>query len=251
MSLAEYRESDLEKLRASDLLTHMPEAGQNALDVGARDGHFSCLMAERFSRVTALDLECPRLSHPKISCEAGDAVALRYSDRSFDFVLCAEVLEHIPEPALSAACKEIVRVSSRHILIGVPFKQDIRVGRTTCVTCARPNPPWGHVNSFDLPRLRQLFNGCDVGSVSYVGVALQATNAVSTRLMDFAGNPYGTYSQDEPCVYCGLKLLPPQPRTPLQRVATRLSVWSRRMTEVISRPHPNWIHVLFTVRVDP
>ncbi len=68
MSLTEYRNSTAEQQRAADLLRLTPESGQEALDIGARDGYFSLLLADRFAKVTALDLTEPDIQHPKICC---------------------------------------------------------------------------------------------------------------------------------------------------------------------------------------
>src|SRR6185295_9096732 len=197
MSMAEHREGPAEKRRTEDLLRLMPAFGGTALDIGARDGHFSILLAERFDRVIALDLEKPAIDHPKVECVKGNAAELDVADRSMDFVFCAEVLEHIPPEILGRVCGEIERVSKGQILIGVPYKQDLRLGRTDCVSCRGRNPPWGHVNSFDERRLAELFPACKIDSVSFVGKTEAQTNSLSALLMDLAGNPYGTYEQQE------------------------------------------------------
>jgi len=243
MDLTEYRSSSSELERTSDLLQLMPAKGQHALDIGARDGHFSLLMADRFERVTALDLTEPTISHPRVQCVQGNAAGLVFSDKSFDFVFCAEVLEHIPTSILHKVCFEIERVASQHILIGVPYKQDIRVGRTTCYSCGERNPPWGHVSTFDERRLTKLFRHCEVETISFVGVSTEQANLLSAALMDFAGNPYGTYGQEEPCVHCGRPLLPPPKRTPSQMIATKLAFWLRNTTNLFVRPRGNWLHV--------
>ena len=51
-----------------DLLRLTPESMSEALDIGARDGYFSLLLADRFAKVTALDLTEPDIQHPKICC---------------------------------------------------------------------------------------------------------------------------------------------------------------------------------------
>ncbi len=243
MDISQYRSSGPEQQRTADLLRLMPEHGRHALDIGARDGHFSRLMAERFDRVTALDLSRPDIVHPRIDCVQGDATALQFADGCFDFVFCAEVLEHIPSPGLEQACREIERVASRQILIGVPYRQDLRVGRTTCYHCGRPNPPWGHVNRFDEARLATLFPGCRVETRSFVGSNRESTNWLSTALMDYAGNPWGSYTQEEPCIHCGSALKPLPPRTPAQKLATRLAFWTRQLTERFTPAHGNWLHL--------
>ena len=56
MVSSEYRASPNEQKRTWDLLSLTPLKGRRALDIGARDGHFSLLLAERFDEVIALDL---------------------------------------------------------------------------------------------------------------------------------------------------------------------------------------------------
>lgn len=248
MNLGEYRAAPAEQNRANDLLRLSPASGDVALDIGARDGHFSRLFAERFARVVALDLTLPAIDHPKVECIKGNAAALPFESDTMDFVFCAEVLEHIPPEMLAGVCQEIQRVGRDKILIGVPYKQDIRVGRTTCYSCGKKNPPWGHVNSFDEARLAALFPQCTIQEISFVGSTTEQTNAVSARLMDLAGNPYGTYTQDEPCVHCGAQLVPPPERTFAQKVLTKFGFWTRQASTIFGSPHGNWIHLLLSKR---
>lgn len=249
MDLNEYRSSKSEALREADILRMVAQIdGSTVLDVGARDGYFSKILAERFASVTALDLQQPQLQHPRIVCVSGDVTNLAFADDSFDFVLCAEVLEHIPPLSLAKACSELARVTRSHLLVGVPFKQDTRIGRTSCKACGARNPPWGHVNSFDEERLLSLFSLLPVAKRSFVGVESESTNGLSALLMDLAGNPYGTYGQEEPCVACGALLVSPPNRSLLQKVCTKAAFFARRVTEPLHRSHPYWMHLLFRKR---
>src|SRR5947208_8764132 len=145
--LEKYRASESERARTDDLLRLIPKNRRSRLDIGARDGQFSRLFTQYFDEVTALDLERPTFEIPGVVTVAGNATRLDYPDDAFDCVFCAEVLEHIP--AIDQACRELARVARYEIVIGVPYRQDIRLGRTTCRSCGKSNPPWGHVNSFD------------------------------------------------------------------------------------------------------
>lgn len=237
------RTSDQEQARARDLFELIPNQGKIALDIGARDGYFSRLLAERFDHVVALDLEKPHIDHPRIESVKGDARQLDFGDNAFDLVLCAEVLEHIPTYLLEQVCREIVRVTGRVAVIGVPFEQDLRLGRTTCLTCGKVSPSYGHVNSFDEVRLKSLFAGLSLTKVSFVGSNTNATTAVSTALMDFAGNPYGTYDQEEHCLWCDSELARPTNRTLAQKFATKLAIFLNTLQSVFLRPRSNWIHL--------
>ena len=248
MDLTKYRVSALEIERTEDLISFFknnPNSGKNALDIGARDGHFSKILAAHFNDVTALDLEKPSIHQDNITCIKGDVTNLDFSDNTFDFVFCAEVLEHIPPSLLEKACSELSRVSRKFLLIGVPYKQDIRVGRTTCYSCGKKSPPWGHVNSFDRKRLKNLFPLFNINKVSFIGKNNAHTNSISTFLMDLAGNPYGTYKQEEPCIHCGKKLKDPPERNILQKVFTRVAFYVKDIQRPFSREHSNWIHILF------
>lgn len=240
-----YRASPREQARFSDLMRLIPSGLHSALDIGARDGYMSKALAGKVDRVTALDLDKPSFTAPRVTCVQGDATALQFPDRHFDLVFCAEVLEHIPTRLLDKACAELSRVAGQYVLIGVPYKQDIRKDQTTCYHCGAVNPPWAHVNSFDERRLQALFPHLEVEKITYVETAGPDTNGLSAALMNFAGNPYGTYGQEEPCVHCGHKLTPPPPRNLAQKVATKGAVWLNRIQDAVTTRHANWIHVLF------
>jgi len=245
MDLQAYRELQSEKDRIASLLALIPHKGHSALDIGARDGHLSIALTGFFDEVTALDLEKPNIKHANIIPVKGDVSSLEYPDYSFDLVFCTEVLEHIPRQLLERACSEITRVAKEYIIIGVPYRQDTRVGRTTCYTCGKIGPPWGHVNIFDEVQLRELFPNLVCQRMEFVGKTRERTNPISTVLLDFAGNPYGAYEQDECCIHCGNKLKPSQERNLVQKVCTKIAINLNRLQQGFVRSQPIWIHVVF------
>jgi hypothetical protein len=239
-----YHESAREQARIADLMGLVPAPLGAVLDVGSRLGYITRQLADCAGSVTALDLERPQFDDPRVACVQGDATALHYADGSFDLVMCAEVLEHIPSPALEKACAEMARVSRRWVLIGVPYRQDTRLWRTTCHACGGVSPPWAHVSRFDEARLAALFPGMRTERQSLVGTAEPGTNAFSAWLMNHAGNPFGTYIQDEGCVHCGAQLVAPPPRTLRQRVLAKAALAIRAAANLGRSPHANWIHLL-------
>ena len=243
-NLERYRASEQEKARTADLMGVLPRGRATVLDVGARDGFFSKLLTEYFVSVTALDLEKPSFDYPGVVTVAGDVARLDFADDSFDCVVCTEVLEHVRD--VKAACREIIRVARHEIVIGVPFRQDIRVGRMTCGACGSVTPPWGHVNSFQEKDLLKLFRECRVISKSFVGTSTEATNALSTILMDLAGNPWGTYDDELKCLHCGFRLTAPRGRRTLgSKICSALALRIDRVQALWTRPHSNWIHFVF------
>ncbi|MBK8535866.1 MAG: hypothetical protein IPL59_12515 [Candidatus Competibacteraceae bacterium] len=59
VDISAYRASESEQARITDLLALMPDTGECALDISARDGYLAKKLAERFDSVIALDLEQP------------------------------------------------------------------------------------------------------------------------------------------------------------------------------------------------
>ena len=190
------------------------------------------------------------ITHKKVITILGDVASMDFCDNYFDLVLCAEVLEHIPPQLLETVCNEIIRVTCKYVIIGVPYKQDIRIGSTFCSTCNNVNPPWGHVNSFDEEIIRALFTKLSEQKISYVGKNKNhKTTALSHYLMTLAGHPYGTYDQKECCIYCGKRLTPPAAVNIFSKLFALASLAIFNMQSICTKVQPNWVHILFRKQV--
>jgi SAM-dependent methyltransferase len=240
---SEIHQTELERARTLDLMRILPRGYGSVLDAGARDGYYSTLLADYFTSVIALDINVPPRAGDTVWLK-GDLTKLPFSDNCFDVVFCTEVLEHIP--ALEQACAEIARVVKHAVVIGVPYRQDTRIGRSTCWKCGRSNPPWGHVNSFNEQKLIRLFPNMRVRDRSLIGNNRDGrTSTLAVWLMDMAGNPWGIYDQSEPCLYCGMKLRRPSVRSMGQRLSGAIALQLNRIQSRLATPHANWIHMVF------
>jgi SAM-dependent methyltransferase len=240
--LEDHHRSAAEKGRTEDLLSLIPSGHTTVLDAGARDGYYSALLAQRFDSVTSLDLLNPPLTMERVLCVQGDITSLDFPDRFFDIVFCTEVLEHVP--ALEKACAELMRVANHVIIVGVPYRHDIRISRTTCGSCGKIGPPWGHVNSFDEAKLERLFQPWITVKKNFVGVDREKTNALAAWLMDLGGNPWGVY-ENQTCIHCGGPLAAPENRSLMQKVFAATALRLAKLTTKFSQPHGNWIHIVF------
>lgn len=236
-----WRRNPREVERASILMALAP-GGESVLDVGARDGHFSRLLTEKYRSVTALDLENPVVDHARVHCVAGDATALDFPDGSFDCVFCAEVLEHIPD--MERACREIRRVARKHVIVGVPFNQDLRVARTMCRHCGRVANAWKHLHSFTEQRLMKLFQPMKPERIVFAGPPTARTNFISEELMRLAKYPWGAYNCPEPC-YCGARV-EAHDITFAGRVCASIAYRIDRLQGLLSKSQPDTINILFS-----
>jgi SAM-dependent methyltransferase len=236
----------LEQLRLERLISLLPKNATSVLEIGARHGVMTQRLAEIYGEVTALDLKKPSFEIDGVRTVEGDVQRLQFENDSFDCVVCTEVLEHVPD--FAAGAKELVRVAKNYILLGVPYRQDTRVGRTTCAHCGKISPPFGHLNSFDERKITNLFAGARISSIEYVSENRERTNVVSTWLQDLGGNPYGTYDQEEPCIHCGGELNRPTELSFIQRAAAAVGCQLYRLQYSFNRPRPTWMLVLFKKR---
>ena len=125
--------------------------GTTVLDVGCCFGFLPLLAAERLPwlRVIGADLApataalASRISRAHVgrtSFLAADLLALPVAEQAVDTVLAIHVLEHLPAEACRPALAQLRRVARRRVVIAVPLEQT-------------PDPTFGHVQAFDLPRL--------------------------------------------------------------------------------------------------
>ena len=109
------------------------ERPRRILEVGCGEGIVLATLAARLpgTRFDGLELDETALEQARVRCPGaklvrGDACELPFGDRSFDLVVCLEVLEHLPEPA--RALRELRRVARGGCLLSVPHEPYFRVG---------------------------------------------------------------------------------------------------------------------------
>ena len=94
--------------------------------------------------------------------------------------------------------------------------------------------------------LERLFPDLSVEATAFVGESRNRTNPLSAALNDWAGNPWGTYGQEEACVACGAEIVRPPTRSPMQRAASKVAHLLNGVQRPFLKPRPTWIHVLFS-----
>jgi SAM-dependent methyltransferase len=105
------------------------------LEVGCGEGFVIELLSTRVpgARVDGVELDTAALARGRTRCPAAsllqaDAYDLPFLSRSYDLVVCLEVLEHLPDP--QRALREIRRVSRGGCLLSVPHEPFFRIGNT-------------------------------------------------------------------------------------------------------------------------
>lgn len=150
--------------KVARLAETIPADANSLLDVGCGNGLFLRSVAEKrsWARLCGVDRSGAALAHVATEKVAASADALPFRDREFDIVTSFDVIEHLPLAVFERALREIVRVSSKYVLIAVPFDEDIRSSVLECPSCACLFNVNYHMRSFDDARVRALFERLDV-----------------------------------------------------------------------------------------
>ncbi len=196
----------------------MPEDAHSVLDAGCGNG----LLTERLARdrfAVGADRSRHALSRFVASRCQADVAALPFGDAAFDCVLCAEVIEHLPQAVYGAVLRELARVARRYILITVPYCEDLLTGHVVCPACrCRFNANY-HLRAFDEATLRTLYGAYPhIRLARLAGLISERTRRLNrlwaTLLLlryDLLGAP--DLAQHMQCPHCGYRRTPDGPAT--------------------------------------
>lgn len=137
----------------------VPDDVWSLLDVGCGNGvfgeHLEVVRPE--VRVVGVDRSEAALRQVRTPKRQGDITHLPAADLEFDCVTCLEVIEHLPADTFGEALRELLRVSKRYVIIGVPYRERIERNVTQCPQCRSTFNVDLHLRSFDDDTLRFLF----------------------------------------------------------------------------------------------
>lgn len=184
----------VERQRFKETLDFLPAAG-TVLEIGFNDMRMSRLLAERHD-VYGIDLPRPvdkeiqsrydlKLSHASIE-------NLPFSDNSFDLVVCAQVLEHLPESVLTKGARELARVARHWVFVSVPYRQRVWNENYKCVQCGFIGHCMEHLHYFDEPDLLTLFPDWRLEKIELAGSQRGYAPDVLYKLANRPGNSWST-----------------------------------------------------------
>jgi SAM-dependent methyltransferase len=230
--------------RTRIVLKMIPDDVHTVLDVGCGNGILvHALAAQRPAVGIDPSLAALRMFSEPRAAGIGERLPVRSA--GVDLACCLEVLEHLPDPAVDACSRELMRVARRWLLVGTPDSEDPRRNALRCPQCGRVFNRNHHLQRFDEPRLRHLFGGFELQRVqrcgqpvrAYPRPLLWARHRVARRFFKGPGETRGL------CPQCGNREFPPfRPNL--------LSFLLDGTNRLISPRRPYWILALFKRRQD-
>ena len=149
--------SKQEEARISETIAMIPQDCSSILDVGCGDGRITNLLVKKYEHVCGLDSSEEALKHVVSEKKWGNVDSLPFEDKSFDMILCSEVLEHLPFRIYDKALQEMERVAEKYILVTVPNNQNRKSSSVICPYCGCIFEPHRHIRSFTSDNVRGLF----------------------------------------------------------------------------------------------
>ena len=230
-----------QRLRARVIASLVDPEVDSILDVGCGNGFVTRRLVARHI-VVGLDPSEAGLAHFSGASVVARGEALPFADGSFDAVVCAEVLEHLPEDVFAKAVSELARVAKTRLVIGVPFRENLLVNMTRCSGCGQRFHLWLHQRSFRSPQdLVRLFPGW-----SQMALCLVSASSVTPGwLLPYVRKALLGSTATSPlarCPRCGSG----QPAPSLLQTS---GSWGRRLREALAwrlpqRIQPAWMIVL-------
>lgn len=146
-----------EKKRLQETIEFIPAGVESILDLGCGDGRLTNQLYRHYPQVIGADISATALYYVKGEKVHTSSADLPFKDDSFDLVISTELIEHLPLPDFQKTIQEIKRISRRWILIGVPWQEQLALGRSHCANCDTYFHANYHYRNFHERTLSQLF----------------------------------------------------------------------------------------------
>lgn len=140
--------TSLEQKRINKTIEFIPEDTNSILDIGCGDGRIINRLTDNYACM-GIDISQEALQHVKCKKTISSVDNIPLPDRSYDLIICCEVLEHLPFMVFEKAINELVRVSNKYILISVPNNESITNNMITCDYCGCKFHNCRHLRSFN------------------------------------------------------------------------------------------------------
>jgi len=159
-----------DRRRVEQTLALVPAEVCTVLDLGCGDGTVSNALVARGVAVTGVDISREALRFFSGKGVVASLDHLPLPARSFDLVICAEVLEHLSPGVYERALAEIERVAKRWVIVSTPNREYLPAGLAACAACGHRYHVDQHVRAMGLREHRSLFRRCQWVRTVKVGV---------------------------------------------------------------------------------
>jgi ubiquinone/menaquinone biosynthesis C-methylase UbiE len=146
--------------RMATTCSMIPASVNSLVDVGCGNGVFlKYLQVHKPGlRLMAADRSEMALRFVNTEKQVEDISKLSFSNQSFDCVTCLEVIEHLPQNIYRQSLAELARVAKDHVIISVPFEENLEESFNQCPNCRSIFSYEMHLRTFNETTMKELLN---------------------------------------------------------------------------------------------
>lgn len=174
-----------------DYIAQWNLSGSYILDIGCGDGHAASLLLKGgdFAYIgfdySQQKLKSINMKQQSSAVMVGDAENIPVTDKSIDYILCLETLEHLVQPDVSV--KEISRVLREKgiCIISIPINSSLQPFIRRIIRFMKGNAVFDeHIQTVTVERMRDMLrkSGLDVFAMTCCGFNLPFLNIVLDRM---------------------------------------------------------------------
>lgn len=205
-----------ERARIEAIAAAVPADVGAILDVGCGGGLITNYLVDQGREVTGMDISSAALTSVRAATVVASTDAIPAPDRSYDLLLVADVLEHLPRGPFEKTLSELDRVANRYLIVNSPDSEQLELARTRCQRCTAAFHSSRHVRSIEVGDLNEWLPNFEVVHVTYTGepraFRLRTAQLLAQALGDVWYRPRRAV-----CPNCGYPVEPPKAQ-PLVRV---------------------------------
>ncbi len=148
-----------DKVRIDETAKLIPHQTSSLLDAGCGNGLFLNYVNGHFdiAKLYGIDISETALKSLKVPNQQASITEIPFSANSFDIVTALEVIEHLPQEAYAEALSELARVAKKHIIVSVPFNENLETNLVECPKCKSRFNPYCHLHCFTEKTMEVLF----------------------------------------------------------------------------------------------
>ena len=137
-----------EHRRIKATCSEVPQVWNLIMDLGCGDGRVGNFLTRQGRRIIGADWSTTSLRDCKFDCFVCDIRTSWPLAISFDGIICAEVLEHLPQEQIESVLTNIRSNCRSGFIISVPACEPMEAHAIECQACRHYYNCWGHLHYF-------------------------------------------------------------------------------------------------------